>query len=634
MTTRSRSLPLRWVSLASVVLLAAALGCDRRAPTGPGRPFAVMDLVDAAHNDGIAGFYFLPPLAPQPTFTGAFDPTLSPLVRICELVEDGCGTEIVVFGAPVVTVDLQDELYQVNWRTQSYPVQTDHTYRIRVFLGTRELGHADIAMGDNRPTIPIKFRIEQGLPPAPVASFTFECQGLTCSFDASGSTAQPTASYSWTWGDGTDPGSGKTATHVYSAGGTYFVTLTVADGGGSNSATQAVTVVAPPVASFTFLCTDLACAFDASGSTAQPTATYSWTWGDETPDGSGAITTHVYAAAGSFSVVLTVADAGGSSSSTQLVTVTAPPPPPPTGRIAFSFDPGDGNREIYAINQDGSGTANLTNSPDFDEGPAWSPDGTRILFERANQEIWVMNADGSGATNLTNDPSFDGQYAWSPDGSKVAFASNRHGNFEIFVMNADGTGATALTDNPAQETSPAWSPDGAMLAFVCQRGGSDDEICVMNADGSNVLQLTDNSASDQSPKWSRDGRIAFISRRDGNNEIYVMNADGTGQTNLTRNSASDAAFVWSPDGSKIAFVSRRDFNDEIYVMNADGTGLTNLTANAGQDNSPAWSSDGSRLAFVSTRDGNNELYFMRADGTGVTRITDTEGFEFQPTWRP
>jgi hypothetical protein len=35
-------------------------------------------------------------------------------------------------------------------------------------------------------------------------------------------------------------------------------------------------------------------------------------------------------------------------------------------------------------------------------------------------------------------------------------------------------------------------------------------------------------------------RIAFTSRRDGNEEIYVMNADGTEQTNLTNNSAADA----------------------------------------------------------------------------------------------
>src|SRR5207253_6697407 len=60
-------------------------------------------------------------------------------------------------------------------------------------------------------------------PPAPVANFTSSCAGLTCSVDASSSTAQASATYSWTWGDATS-GTGKTTSHTYGAGGTYNVT--------------------------------------------------------------------------------------------------------------------------------------------------------------------------------------------------------------------------------------------------------------------------------------------------------------------------------------------------------------------------------------------------------------------------
>ncbi len=67
-----------------------------------------------------------------------------------------------------------------------------------------------------------------------------------------------------------------------------------------------------------------------------------------------------------------------------------------------------------------------------------------------------------------------------------------------------------------------------------------------------------------------------------------MNADGTGVTNLT-NSDDDFDPVWSPDGAKIAFYSKRDGNDEIYVMNADGTGYIRLTNNDASDWGPAWS---------------------------------------------
>ena len=53
-----------------------------------------------------------------------------------------------------------------------------------------------------------------------------------------------------------------------------------------------------------------------------------------------------------------------------------------------------------------------------------------------------------------------------------------------------------------------------------------------------------------------------------------MNADGTSQTRLTNNPASDYDPAYSPTAQKIAFTSKRDGNDEIYVMNADGRGVT------------------------------------------------------------
>jgi PKD repeat protein len=83
----------------------------------------------------------------------------------------------------------------------------------------------------------------------------------------------------------------------------------------------------PPTAAFGTTVSQLSVAADGTASTdAQgPIAGYSWNWGDGQTD-TGATATHVYEEAGTYTVTLTVTDAGGLTGSTsKSVTVTAPP---------------------------------------------------------------------------------------------------------------------------------------------------------------------------------------------------------------------------------------------------------------------------------------------------------------------
>jgi Tol biopolymer transport system component len=265
------------------------------------------------------------------------------------------------------------------------------------------------------------------------------------------------------------------------------------------------------------------------------------------------------------------------------------------GKIVFLRSEGPAfNAEIYTMNADGTEQTNVTNNPDADEFPAWSPDGTKISFNRCSPigvdcDVYTMNADGSGVTRLTNNPADDFLPAWSPDGTKIAFGSSRDdpSSTEIYTMNADGTGQTNITNSPGFDDFPAWSPDGTKIAFHSFRDDPDNaEIYTMNADGSGQTNITNNAAHDVSPNWSPDGtRIAFGSSRDDPRfDIYTMNADGSGVTRVTNNAVDHAEPAWSPDGTKIAFES----SSEIYTMNADGSAVTRLTNNDAGDGEPDW----------------------------------------------
>ena len=94
-----------------------------------------------------------------------------------------------------------------------------------------------------------------------------------------------------------------------------------------------------PSAAFTSSCTDLGCSFDATGSSDGDgqVVSYAWTYGDGTT-GTGVSPSHTYAAAGTYSVKLTVADNGGATDTvTHQVTVTAPTPPPNQPFAADTF---------------------------------------------------------------------------------------------------------------------------------------------------------------------------------------------------------------------------------------------------------------------------------------------------------
>lgn len=121
--------------------------------------------------------------------------------------------------------------------THTFAAASEHTVTLRV--------------SDDRGAVTEATRTVTTTHADPVARFTARSTGLTVSADAGASTASDGASltYSWNWGDGSDPTSGAVGTHAYAEEGVYDIALTVTDSlGSSNETVQPVTVTAEALA--------------------------------------------------------------------------------------------------------------------------------------------------------------------------------------------------------------------------------------------------------------------------------------------------------------------------------------------------------------------------------------------------
>jgi Tol biopolymer transport system component len=270
--------------------------------------------------------------------------------------------------------------------------------------------------------------------------------------------------------------------------------------------------------------------------------------------------------------------------------------PGANGKIVFA-ETVSGNTDIYTIPASGFAETRLTTDAGVDSDPAWSPDGTKIVFvsnrspHAGDFEIYKMDANGTNQTRLTNASSIghDADPGWSADGTEIVFTSNRDGNFDLYKVKADNTGsATHLTEtSPGSDTFPAWSPDGTKIAFQ-RAGGTITDICVLTLSGpsTNCFLNPPSGAHDQHPSWSPDGkRIAFETDQNGNEDLYAWNlaTAGTGvepDTLRAVGGISDEWPAWSPDGQKIAFTLPDITNRQIAYITP-----TNSTANYLTDDS-------------------------------------------------
>jgi len=295
--------------------------------------------------------------------------------------------------------------------------------------------------------------------------------------------------------------------------------------------------------------------------------------------------------------------------------------------------------------------------------PAWSPDGSKVVFERVsfkprpqNQPLYSWDKDWDYKyTDVFPALSKDGKlvYTEKADNSSIAIADPDGSNRVRIFETANGGLNPALNKvGLAGAFQPNWSPDGQWVTFglgqwfQTRRFGT-GKIMRVRRDGTGLEELTDGKKNDGFPSYSADGKqIVYRIWDEKEKGLRILNLADRSIKVLT--TEPDNLPGWSPDGKSIVFTRRVDaVNFDVYTISPDGSNLRRLTTSGANDGHAVWTADGRIMwnsgmygfrdegaLYDNTFQQYGQNFIMNADGSGKRMLTDSRWEDSMPLYIP
>jgi Tol biopolymer transport system component len=290
----------------------------------------------------------------------------------------------------------------------------------------------------------------------------------------------------------------------------------------------------------------------------------------------------------------------------------------------------------------------LTFEPGLQTDAAFSPDGRSFAYtsDRAgNFDIWVQSLDGGPARQLTHSLAPDTQPAWSPDGTRIVFRSERDQG-GLYRVSLDGGPETQLTSFGVR---PVWSADGAEVLFRTEIfPGAQTAIHAVSPEGGEAPRdLAQDFARSGNWSWLEphpDGRVSgiglhlksgvgfYTASRDGKNVV----ASRLGKDGEWKDLAAAAwRFSWNANGTLLYVEAvfnqvRNVWRVRVDPVTLDWITAERLTTGSGQDVAAALAPAGGRMVFTQQQE-SRRLWVIpidadaaRVSGSG-TAITPEDG---------
>jgi len=337
----------------------------------------------------------------------------------------------------------------------------------------------------------------------------------------------------------------------------------------------------------------------------------------------------------------------------------------PDGKqVAFSWDGERGdNFDIYIKLVDAGAPLRLTQAPEDDILPAWSPDGRFLAFVRLSKQgkggYYVVPAL-SGAERKVADipqtpshrpyPSLD----WTPDSKSLVIvdtAVNPPALAEVLIAEGDKKDLTTPPANSLGDYMPAVSPDGKWLAFarVPATGVQNWQVVPFaHAISSRPVPLpitgaiaimagASDARSFPRVSWASDSaHVIAVETASSGSRLVRVSAPGSERPEpiLSAGTAASEPSIAREKG-RLAYVhSFRNTSLWRADLRNPSAAPTRVIASTRVELQPDYSADGSHVVFVSDRSGNREVWSAGADGASPLQITAHAATPTAPRWSP
>jgi TolB protein len=235
-----------------------------------------------------------------------------------------------------------------------------------------------------------------------------------------------------------------------------------------------------------------------------------------------------------------------------------------------------GKNEVYRSDLFFQQVVQLTNHQSNTLGPAWSPDGTSVLYtsyyKSGFPDIMKIDLARNQVRGFATYKGTNTGAAYSPEGKRVAMILSSSGNPELYISDSEGKNLFRVTSNKSLESAPAWSPDGRRIVLSSNQPGKPQLYVVSPLPKAHMSLIHTNVSSYcAEPSWNpvNPDKIVFTVAISSGFQVAVYDFAAKKSEVLTKGGADGIEPVWTNDGRHVIFTRRDSAGKQLCVLDVE-----------------------------------------------------------------